>query len=185
MLFRVVNRSVGNRQPSAMPGVLAEPGISPPQLELPGMFTEKSGVSDCSVAASRIRELTSPLRFRRNDFAAIFLVERSRPETITRHIRVAIARELVLLPGVFLPRLGPPNPGGPFLRTELFVTSRRQALAGCASAAGITAAHGQDQKDMPQLASRNASQSPRRADIRPLFDGRRRCNQSVTSLRQG
>ena len=112
-LFRVVNRYVGNLAP--MPGVLAEPGISPPQLELPGMFTEKSGVSDCSVAASQIRELTSPLRFRRNDFAAIFLVERSRPETITRHIRVCdCAGAGFASRCVFLPRLGPPNPGGPF-----------------------------------------------------------------------
>lgn len=89
----------------------------------------RGGVSPIAVA-SRIRELTSPPRFRRNDPAAIFLFERRRPETITRHIEIAIARELFLLLGVFLPRLGPPNSGGPF-----FVSGavRHQATSPCRS----------------------------------------------------
>src|SRR3954451_6061007 len=80
--------------------------------------------------ASRPRELTSPPRFRRNDPAAIFLFGRRRPETITLHIESAITSELVLLLGAFLPRLGPPNTGGPFLRAELAITRRRRVAAG-------------------------------------------------------
>ena len=107
--------------------------VQPPQLPRAGRLCVRSSKGASFVVkepnrfagmtgeheASRSRELTSPGRFRRNRPAAIFRFERRRPETISCHCMYLTGSRGALLLSAFLPRLGPPNAGGPFFRPAL------------------------------------------------------------------